>query len=186
MKEVVFNEGLEKIGRAAFMGCSSLQSCLLLECIILPSSVVEIEDNVFSDCIKLKRVVLNKGLQKIGDESFRGCSTLQSIKLPSTVVEIGSYAFSGCINLNQVVLNNAIQKIGFMVFEFCPTVIQFDYTGKDNVVPRDVTNVRLHQSVKLVFKSRTASKDAYSCNPCNIRFRRLHFPFAECSCQSSS
>ena len=45
---------------------------------------------------RLKEVVLNDGLTKIGGKSFHGCYQLEHINLPSTVTEIGgiSYDFS--------------------------------------------------------------------------------------------
>lgn len=46
------------------------------------SSVTEVGHNVFREFRKLKEVVLNEGLRKIGCDSFRSCK-LTSITFPS-------------------------------------------------------------------------------------------------------
>ena len=53
MREVELNEGLQKIGRMAFVSCPSLKS------IKLPSTVTEIGINAFSRCRNLREVTLN-------------------------------------------------------------------------------------------------------------------------------
>ena len=92
LRKVVFNDGLQKIGRGAFWCCTSLSS------ITLPSTVTEIEQFAFGNCRNLREVIFNNGLQKIGSGAFCNCSSLQSIALPSTLVEIGSNAFLLCRN----------------------------------------------------------------------------------------
>jgi len=44
----VFNDGIKKIGYAAFSSCKSLES------ITLPSTVTEIGSRAFSSCAKLR------------------------------------------------------------------------------------------------------------------------------------
>ncbi|KAL7523828.1 hypothetical protein ACHAXR_000349, partial [Thalassiosira sp. AJA248-18] len=80
------------------------------------SAVTEVGDEAFLGCRKLKEVVLNEGLQKIGRRSFQRCESLDNIRLPSSVTEIGGHAFLGCSNLRDVVLNEGIQKIGERAF----------------------------------------------------------------------
>ena len=67
LREVELNEGLQKIGRMAFVSCPSLKS------IKLPSTVTEIGINAFSRCRNLREVTLNDGLQKFGDSAFSNC-----------------------------------------------------------------------------------------------------------------
>ena len=57
MKEVVFNDVLQKIGEYAFEACTSLSS------ITLPSTVTEIDWCAFNNCNNLREVVLNDGLK---------------------------------------------------------------------------------------------------------------------------
>ena len=74
-------------------------------------SVTVVNDRAFV-CCRLREVVLNEGLQKIGYKAFQNCELLQSINLPSTVIEIGDWAFDGCYNLRKLVLNDGPQTLG--------------------------------------------------------------------------
>ncbi|RBI46852.1 hypothetical protein DRW55_01290 [Metamycoplasma hominis] len=63
LKEVILNEGLEKIGAGAFNYTN-------IESITIPGSVKEIGESAFFRCENLKEVILNEGLEKIGAEAF--------------------------------------------------------------------------------------------------------------------
>ena len=91
LREVIFNDGLQKIGWNAFRNCTSLSS------IALPSTVTEIGEYAFSFCNKLRDVTFNDGLQKIGAWSLGNCTLLSSIVLPSTLTEIGRESFFNCL-----------------------------------------------------------------------------------------
>ena len=116
LREVVFNDGLKKIGSTAFWYCTSLSS------ITLPSTVTEIDTAAFYNCINLRKVVLNDGLQKIGASAFYKCISLSSITFPSTVVEIELSAFEFCNNLTEVVFNDGLRKIGNHAFHSCTSL----------------------------------------------------------------
>ena len=138
--EVVFNEGLKKIGGYAFYYCTSLSS------ITIPSTLIEIGSSAFTDCKQLREVELNDGLQKIGTWSFCECSSLSSIKLPSTVTEIGNGAFYSCHNLGVAVLNESLQKIGKYAFCNCTSLssvtIPSSVTEVDNAAFKSCNSLR--------------------------------------------
>lgn len=48
--------------------------------------------------MNVRKVKIEYGYGKIGDNSFKGCSNLTWIEIPSSVMEISSNAFSGCGN----------------------------------------------------------------------------------------
>ena len=128
LREVVFNDGLQKIGHSAFDHCTSLSS------ITLPSTVTEISAYAIRHCNNLREVILNDGLQKIGWNAFFKCTSLSSITIPSTVVEIGQYAVGGCC-LREVILNGGrLQKIGFGAFSCCILLSSF-------TLPSSVTEI---------------------------------------------
>lgn len=64
--------------------------------------ITVIPDNFFSDNKNLTEVILNEGLENIGDSAFASCTRLKNIKLPSTVKTIGNNAFDGDILLTKV------------------------------------------------------------------------------------
>jgi hypothetical protein len=61
------------IGAAAFTDCDSLKS------IVIPNSVISIEDNAFNACVSLKSIVIPESVTSIGETVFWGCDSLTSI-----------------------------------------------------------------------------------------------------------
>ena len=120
LSEVVFSDGLQKIGDYAFYNCTSLSS------IVLPSTVTEIDSRAFRGCSNLMEVQLNEGLEKIGWNAFPGCS-LSTITFPSTVTEVGSNAFISCSNLREVIMHGVPRKIGKEAFSNCPLLGRFTF-----------------------------------------------------------
>jgi len=67
-------------------------------------------------------VVLNEGLQKIGNGAFDECKWLQTVTIPSTVIEVGNDAFWKCNNLREVGLPDGLQKIESYTFADCTSL----------------------------------------------------------------
>ncbi|MCR5795592.1 MAG: leucine-rich repeat protein [Solobacterium sp.] len=86
-----------------------------LERVVLPETVLELDEDAFSYLRSCTEFVLNEGLQVIGDHAFSSCTALQEISLPSTLTHIGRAAFRGC-DLQDVTLPAGLQKIGDIVF----------------------------------------------------------------------
>ena len=111
MRDVIFNNELQKIGDRLFSFCRSLES------ITLPSTVTEIGISAFNCCSNLKEVTFNDGLQKIGTSAFYDSKSLESIILPTTLVEIGECAFYYCSNLREVIFNDGdCRRLGLKHF----------------------------------------------------------------------
>ena len=87
------------------------------------SSVTEVNMDMFRGCERLKKLVLNEGLRKIGEciAYNKNCNfnALERINFPSTLIEIGRRAFFMCDNLREVVLNNGLQTIKNFAFARC-------------------------------------------------------------------
>ena len=121
LKEVVFNDGLQRIEDYAFRECTSLDH------INLPSTLLEINVLSFSFCTSLEDIILNEGLQKIGMGAFANCRSLESITIPSTVTEISTNAFFNCRRLREVGLHGGIEEIRFTAFEECSSLERFTF-----------------------------------------------------------
>ena len=89
---------------------------------------------VFTNCRALVKVVLNNGLENIGEKTFGYCSSLQHIIIPSTVTSIGVGAFSNCVSLATIVLNNGLQRIGDSAFTNCTSLGHI-------IIPPSVTTI---------------------------------------------
>ncbi len=85
-------EGVETIRTKAFYKCTELRE------IILPSSLVSIEEKAFFRC-SINEITLPEKLQTIGKDAFSYCTGLKEISVPSTIMTIGDYAFYNCTAL---------------------------------------------------------------------------------------
>jgi hypothetical protein len=65
----------------------------------IPSSVISIGDNAFSNCSSLTSITIPSSVTSIGNWAFEMCESFTSITIPSSVTSIGNWAFSGCSRL---------------------------------------------------------------------------------------
>lgn len=69
--------------------------------------------------IRVKRVVINEGIQHIGQGAFLNFEGLTSVVLPQSLVSIGACAFDGCVNLSSITIGAGVQEIGDSAFGYC-------------------------------------------------------------------
>lgn len=116
--EIIFEEGsvLTTIGEGAFTG-SGLVS------ISLPSSVTTLGKGVFKGAKKLTSVSIDgTALVNIPDETFSDCTKLKSFNVPNTINDIGYRAFYCCKGLASVtyeVGGEGALTIGDQAFHLC-------------------------------------------------------------------
>lgn len=91
------------ISTKAFKNCADIAR------VIIPSSVININEEAFYNCESLKYVMIgeNSKLRNIEDYAFDGCVSLKSITVPDSVTSVGDYAFSGCDDLQYNKYDNA-------------------------------------------------------------------------------
>ncbi|MHB9055162.1 MAG: leucine-rich repeat domain-containing protein [Paludibacteraceae bacterium] len=108
------------VGKMAFCNLRGLET------VILPNSVVSIEQSAFEYCAGLVGFNAPSKLVSIDRSAFGKCTTLKTVKLTATVAKIGELAFAGCTLLTEIKSENPI-----------PPSIQsntFDYVDKQNCV----------------------------------------------------
>ena len=88
-EDLIIPEGIVSVGQGILVGLSAVST------VVLPSSVVEIQERSFDWKSSLKHVVFPKNLRKIGANAFTQ-SGLLSLDLPDSLTEIGESAFYGC------------------------------------------------------------------------------------------
>ena len=102
-------------------GLANLPLYDCLESAVIPASLYEIPDNMFSGCEGLKDVTIEDGITSIGEAAFRGCTSLTKIDIPQSVVSIGKDAFASCDNLTQVCISPNVSTIGEYAFGYIRT-----------------------------------------------------------------
>lgn len=134
LETLVIPEGVEKLGNTTFAGNDKLKN------VTLPSTLTDIGYNVFASTgveyleipagvkeignsnhslagmSKLKTLVLNDGLEKIGNGAFQSLLALETINIPKSVTEMGNTILSGLQNLKNVTFEDGLTKIGNTLF----------------------------------------------------------------------
>ncbi len=77
-KNEVIPDGPECIGEAVFARCGEKDT---IESIVIPDSVIEIEEHAFNGCAKLKTVTIGKGIKKIAKDAFAKCGSLTEVRI---------------------------------------------------------------------------------------------------------
>ena len=97
---------------------------------VVPDSTWGVAPNAFRGCDSLKKVVLPKGLNMIGDGAFADCASLSEINFPEGLEWIESGAFWDCSSLTgEIVLPKSIHDVVSGAFSKTPV--------KGFVVPDD-------------------------------------------------
>ena len=120
---IVVEEGIDVIGKNAFLGCVNARS------VSLANTVRLIDNAAFSRCSSLEEIVLPENLRRIGNDSFLGCTALKSIEIPNSVTAMGSGVFMDCGALESVKLSTAVSKLERWSFANCPSLAELDLSN---------------------------------------------------------
>ena len=63
-------------------------------------------------CAEIKKVVIENGVQNVGDYAFYGCTALELVCIADSVTTIGTGAFYGCSALDNVIIPENVTTIG--------------------------------------------------------------------------
>ncbi len=94
--------------------------------IILPDTLVRIDNCCFANSESLKSIVIPEGVEEIPEYAFYRCKNLESVSLPSTLRRIGKNAFGHCENLTSVEFPEALEEIGDEAFNGCESLEKAD------------------------------------------------------------
>ena len=75
---------------------------------------------------KIKSVVIEDGVTRIGSGAFIQCSSLTDVNIPNSVKSIGSYAFRECSSLKKINIPNSVTSIGEDAFYFCTSLVELN------------------------------------------------------------
>ncbi|KPH11590.1 leucine-rich repeat domain-containing protein [Chryseobacterium sp. ERMR1:04] len=95
VREIILNEGLEEVGRSAFGSqcIKSVKTPTTLKIIKYGAFSSQVNANDASDT--LEEIILNEGLEVIGDYAFNSSNTkLKELYIPNTVQSVGLNAFA--------------------------------------------------------------------------------------------
>lgn len=101
---VNFPSSLMYVGKSCFAGTG-------LKAAVFTGDMCVIDQNAFSGCKKMEKIVFPKKLDCVHDLVCYDCSSLKSVSLPESVTSIEMGAFRGCTSLKQLTIPAAVQYI---------------------------------------------------------------------------
>eukprot|EP00984_Skeletonema_dohrnii_P005412 scaffold1907_cov73-Skeletonema_dohrnii-CCMP3373.AAC.3 len=123
---IEFHDGIERIEKVAFRGCTSLRVVKLL-------GIKVIGIGAFSGCGGLSDVELGDKLQTIGQWAFELCFSLTRVTMPS-VRNIGEWAFKTCLQLNDLEFGEGLETIEEHAFSYCNSLRRITMPLKDEMI----------------------------------------------------
>ena len=92
----VIPEFVESIAAFAFSNCQKLKS------VVLTDKVTSICEGAFQNCINLKSITWGASLRFIWGKAFENCTALKSIVFTDSIEDVSSDAFRGCTNISSI------------------------------------------------------------------------------------
>ena len=71
---------------------------------------------------QIKKLVINDGITRIGNNAFYGLGALEEITWSNTLISIGEYAFYNCVNLKEFIAPSSLELIEWSAFEGCTSI----------------------------------------------------------------
>ena len=91
----------------------------VVETVVIPSTVTDVQREMFKDCVNLNSVVLSSSLDTIEASVFENCISLVQVIMPDELKEISYRAFAGCTSLETLVIPASVTSIDDTAFDGC-------------------------------------------------------------------
>ena len=96
-----------------------------LETLVINEGIEEIGDSAVAYSEKLTTIKFPSTLKEIGESAFEGCVSLKNIKLPEGLKRIHKYAFEECISIELIIIPFSVTEIGYNAFQNCKNLKYF-------------------------------------------------------------
>ncbi len=113
-----------KIAPNLFKNCSQLTT------VIMEDGIEFIGEEAFSSCKLLRNVTFSNTLKSIGKFAFYGCTSLENIQLPESLTSIEEGAFQECSKLKKIILPSQITKVSKNLFRLCSLLETVEFKGE--------------------------------------------------------
>lgn len=183
--EYVIPSGVTTIGRDAFNPGGKKSN---LQTVIIPKSVVAIEENAFRNCNTLGSIDIPGSVKEIGRSAFEGCSILTVVTLHKGLEEIRPDAFVGT-PLKSIDIPSSVKLISGGAFALTP-IKSIDIPSSVKVIGkeafaycRQLSTVTLHEGLEEI--GYQAFEDTSIKSVTVPRSVKIIQPFAFYSCESA-
>ena len=110
------SDGVKKIGKSAFQGCSKLEK------VDMGNTIETLGDNVFFTSSKIQTLVLSKTVKTIGKWGLRGMSGLVSLTLSDDLEAVSDGMCWGNTKLKGITIPDKVTTIGENAFASCSAI----------------------------------------------------------------
>jgi hypothetical protein len=170
--ESISMPGIKRIGSCAFMSCplraidltgvnfvlyNTFSNCDRLRSIVIPEGVRMIREGAFMGCTALESVSFPSTLTVLEGSSFAECTSLRSVKLPDSLLVVGFDSFRDCSRLSSVTFGNSTRDIEAGAFEGCSLL-------RSVVIPESVTKIEdgaFPRSTKIIREGEAPKKTGF-------------------------
>ena len=105
-----------------------------IKSVVIEDGVTRIGAYSFYFFSSLTEVNISNTVTSIGREAFRHCTALKKINIPNSVTSLGAYAFWYCGSLAEVNIPDGIETIDEGVFDQCSSLAHID-------IPNSITSI---------------------------------------------
>ena len=155
LEEVVLPEGVTNIEEEAFSYCTALRS------IALPQTALNLGESVFHGCASLEAIVFPDSIELIPDYGFFDCVSLQEVRFPKKVADIGEQAFANCSHIKQIWLDENVKEIKEMAFFACDALETITTLREEAPVTSESAFTEEHYEKVMVVVASEEIKEAY-------------------------
>lgn len=82
----------------------------MLEEIILPESLIEIDNSGFEGCSSLRGIYIPGGVFRVGTRAFADCTALEAVYIHGNIQTIENDAFAGCSALRHIFFDGTLSQ----------------------------------------------------------------------------
>ncbi len=103
------------------------------------SAFDQTEVETLNDIVQIRQIVLPDSIVSIEEYAFAGCIYLTQITIPDSVETIGEYAFNYCYGLASVTIGSKVKQIDDTIFEGCVKLVEVINRSKIEITPKEWT-----------------------------------------------
>lgn len=144
IEDIVFPEGLKKIGASAFAGLPCRKVVLPegleelgewafhesdMQELVIPGSLKVIANSAFRECGQLLAVQINTGVERICKNAFFQCEKLRILNIQPGLKTIEGNAFFRCTALEELILPEGLVELEDMAFRDCGCLERVVFPG---------------------------------------------------------
>lgn len=175
VESVSMSDAVNAVGEGAFSNCSKLKS------VVLPKGLKELKKSLFSGCSALEAISIPDSVKTLGEGVFSGCAALKEVKIPGEVTVIPKNAFSGCTALESVSIPASVTAINEAAFDKCTALKNVMFLGKEGdwaQVTIEKSNAPLKSATKNFPNHTHSYVDTVTAPTCTANGYTVH----KCSC----